>query len=900
MFLSFALYFLIQNPTFHWDQEVDQSYWQALHLLEVENDPSGALDILQSLEDEPSVLQYRGQASIIMAQTYRALLRAGRKQEAADLLPVIRRESLRTEYEIRVEGILAKANAYQNPAEELDPDFISLVEHQIIRPHMNNRDIRAVANAYGDRLSPYLIHFVESEQYSGLEAQVFSIAVLTQNRRLVDYFSDRIPTLDSQVLAGIIKTVPSLNKLSLKSMELYSDFLIQILNSEKILPSSLAIQDLAELSWFELPRVRAVLLDLLSDEESVLQQYFLAEFVAGKFDCWPMIIADRILGKEDEVANTLRSASYRSGDMGVLLALAKKGDRNAQLTAAYLALPIGLENTYSINRHKINYTGGACRQNWSGDVDWIDPPLELPEFKLANANRAKFYEEGVGAIVKALALEENEKYRELGFLLALRFRDLGLAKEILDTIPVPKKLAVILPINETDPWLDACAEVIDDTPEGQYAAVLILNDGYVLKARDMVKLCRPEFFPLLDRYWRGVSETPRGSDEMVVFLKNHVQPPYADLALREFMSGSSMPYSEYFAQFLADKRRFAKSGELLSAKSDGIGRQLLMGLEGSGELDPSQAQLLGTILDHLLGKKIADERERMKVSQRLESYLDRMLRFGGNVRPLVIGAISDENRAREFVALFNDVVPFSAEVTEHLLENYPKAIHEGNIGSLVRQGGIGSLSLIRHPDPKVSEYIVRGFGETETSRVVAEKNAEFIFGLLDSPGHASQAIGILTRFGIFDTEKLVPKIVSAWENPELKDRAVLMGEIARIYHPDLVPVISEGLQHSSFRVSRSAQLAFEHYAKVRDYQQTLELWRLSGDEGSPTEFLISKILGSNRPVRLASIDSLATLGAVEALPILVKLMEDEDREVATAAAAAVKKINAVKGDMKEE
>ena len=52
--------------------------------------------------------------------------------------------------------------------------------------------------------------------------------------------------------------------------------------------------------------------------------------------------------------------------------------------------------------------------------------------------------------------------------------------------------------------------------------------------------------------------------------------------------------------------------------------------------------------------------------------------------------------------------------------------------------------------------------------------------------------------------------------------------------------------------------------------------------------------GSKKDVRLTAIESLGTLGKVETLPFLIKLMGDEDPDIRKAAKAAADRINAAK------
>jgi HEAT repeat protein len=74
--------------------------------------------------------------------------------------------------------------------------------------------------------------------------------------------------------------------------------------------------------------------------------------------------------------------------------------------------------------------------------------------------------------------------------------------------------------------------------------------------------------------------------------------------------------------------------------------------------------------------------------------------------------------------------------------------------------------------------------------------------------------------------------------------------------------------------------------------------KLAKDSGlsatSAAEALVQQAQSGDRKVRLAAIDSLGTLAVPETLPVLIRLMQDQDAEVATRAGAAVQRINAGK------
>ena len=167
----------------------------------------------------------------------------------------------------------------------------------------------------------------------------------------------------------------------------------------------------------------------------------------------------------------------------------------------------------------------------------------------------------------------------------------------------------------------------------------------------------------------------------------------------------------------------------------------------------------------------------------------------------------------------------------------------------------------------------------------------------ESPESAANAayLSIKIQSGV----DIVPLMIKAWKMPDLRNRDRLMSAVGGIFDERLVPIILDGLQYPDSGVLKSAEYAFERYRQLRSWEQSAKAWQRAGKIGSPADALIRKLESEKFEVRIAAIESLGTMGAAEALPFLVELMEDKNAKIAAAAAAAVKKINSVGGKSEE-
>jgi len=138
---------------------------------------------------------------------------------------------------------------------------------------------------------------------------------------------------------------------------------------------------------------------------------------------------------------------------------------------------------------------------------------------------------------------------------------------------------------------------------------------------------------------------------------------------------------------------------------------------------------------------------------------------------------------------------------------------------------------------------------------------------------------------------LVPALLEAWKLPGLQSRHLLLKAMGRTLDDRVIPVLLEALSDPDDLVASAADAALKRIRTVREQRQAFEVWQLAGGGLSPVAALLKKLRSPKTEVRVAAIQSLGTLGAKEALPFLVDLLEDPDAEIVAAARKALARIN---------
>ncbi|MFQ5748772.1 MAG: HEAT repeat domain-containing protein [Planctomycetota bacterium] len=161
--------------------------------------------------------------------------------------------------------------------------------------------------------------------------------------------------------------------------------------------------------------------------------------------------------------------------------------------------------------------------------------------------------------------------------------------------------------------------------------------------------------------------------------------------------------------------------------------------------------------------------------------------------------------------------------------------------------------------------------------------------LLKKPRWASKAARALV--GGANDKDLVPALLEAWNLPGLANRPLFVYALGETLDDRVVHVLLDALADPDGQVASAAEIALKRFRTVREQRQAFEAWQLVGGGLSPVAALLKKLQNPKVEVRVAAIRSLGTLQAKEALPFLVDLLEDPNAEIAAAARKALARIN---------
>ncbi|MEE9126217.1 MAG: HEAT repeat domain-containing protein, partial [Planctomycetota bacterium] len=158
------------------------------------------------------------------------------------------------------------------------------------------------------------------------------------------------------------------------------------------------------------------------------------------------------------------------------------------------------------------------------------------------------------------------------------------------------------------------------------------------------------------------------------------------------------------------------------------------------------------------------------------------------------------------------------------------------------------------------------------------------------------ALALLQAKGA-DAISTVGKLLLPGTHLRYHHRLTLLNKMAEFRDMRAVPFLLEALKDGNDMVRKAAESELK---SIRFYNDQKLLWKrlMDGTEMNATsaaEALVKQASdASKKQIRLTAIASLGTLGKVETLPFLIKLMSDEDPDIRKAAKAAADRINQAK------
>jgi len=189
---------------------------------------------------------------------------------------------------------------------------------------------------------------------------------------------------------------------------------------------------------------------------------------------------------------------------------------------------------------------------------------------------------------------------------------------------------------------------------------------------------------------------------------------------------------------------------------------------------------------------------------------------------------------------------------------------------------------------------------THFESLVAEQN--YLLAYKSAYVQSDVAMALLKAKGA-DAIPTVGKLLLPGTSLYHGHRQTLLRKMAEFRDMRAVPFLLEALKDENDGVRKTAEAELK---SIRFYNEQKQLWArlMNGTDlnaASAAEALVKQATDGKKDVRLTAIQSLGTLGKVETLPFLIKLMGDEDPDIRKAAKAAADRINTAKakdGDRK--
>jgi HEAT repeats len=890
MLLSLALSLFAQNPTFHWDKSVDEKYWQALHLLEVDEVPSEAAVLLQGLIDEPSVMQFRGQAGYILAQAYRALLACGRKDSAEALLPSIRREIAGTEYEVVANSILERAQHSASLTQKLDPDFFEWVQRELIQPAVEGRDVSRRVGTYGKRMTPYLLTEIDAhDEEKGTIQFAFELGARLEDPEFFDRCLELTNSHEGEFSRQMFGRVEQLYPVDGLVLGGLAEFMVEVSKDPRLIVAQPAIHWLtraAAYSPIALQRVQ----EIFAEQDSFKAQLMMEQIQFNGFAGASAIVIAAVESGNQEYAESARGYSQqRTGYADALIYLSAQGDRTSSKALLsqmcsrnpnpfYALSPVGIENIAL----------GSSPELLGDAFSWLKqgPKDSQLNKDLYQASRRPFILRMVRGADSELALA--------ACLVALQRADWPAALEYLKAHEIPDCLPTILPDEFPEDFYPYLERMISDSEAGKLAAFRLLRQSKEIGIEGMQVLApSPGLSSTLVgtlNSWQPGPESVRWAGTIAL---NQAASPYLRtrafrFALEHGVFASPELQEALIALPIHEKDR---KGILVTWWRDGLQQHLEAELSVALELSPESSRAFTDYLSmaqriNWLGNPAKDPWLFIATGF-IGAQRKKGLRFDSVILPLLTSV--------ETVVFWDQVNRGGFLITpaqvQKALTYAPNLILEWPSSRYQGLGPETLVVLLDHPNVQIRKQLFRMLNRQvlpEDSLVLDEILVSVLQGISNSV-LAAHAAKVLVEVGA--EEDYVPKLILAWDLEDLEDRTVLVEAIGAIYDERLLPVLLKAVHYPEKGVARAGEKALDRYLSILEKHRAAHAWERAGQEGTPIDHLIEQLKDEKLTVRLAAIDSLGTLQAKEALPFLVDLLTAADQQIAAAAALALRKIN---------
>lgn len=914
MFLSLALTLLCQEPALRWSRDVDELFWQALHLLEVEERADDAVVTLAGLIDEPSVQQYRGQTGYVLAQQYRALRAGGRHEEAAALLPTIRRDVANTPMAQASEAVIELADRVHAPQDSVDQELVEMLVEATLR----NQYLHSLVTGYGEQVVPELLEIFDNVDLyfdrspGGNRASrvqiLWQTAFMLNSSKLLEAMAQRVERRGADQMGrfpvGSLSMGPEIGDAQLA-------FLVRLSRHEEVAVASEAIERMSMFASTE-PSAHDRCLEILRDEPRLAPLVLQRIYWQSTDESLRALFMTALDSEHEVVARTARSLAMDTREeysLHHLTVTYKDADARAELLAGFAPR----------TRHD--------RPNAST----IGSSL-IPEYEVASRSIELPGIGEEGAAVDWLAWIQGELpmlesvQREMVFVGALQRGLYDLAVHYLETFDAPEDLAWYLRHHDLQseprlrPFLEAAAMVDEDVQ--RHFHLLASIDAHLTPIHVVERLTE-----LRDPSWGNgdfLGRLPERGESQGAWRDRCLAIAALDV---NSIDRRLQLLSQYFASLQregCDLQGIQRGLDVFPEESDWVSsnwaRQTLDPIRGCVRFVLADGQWgvdMEQVLAKVLGLLMDFEESYAKLEARESLNADRIFYLADadlNSDPLckaiaravvqrpvwVKGAMEGRYSA------FNQMGAYLQREVSFLQAAFELKAEIDQWRVDTRQGQFSEESLRfglqNGPEPFVVAVWLQSHVRNEgLLPEVAKVLSEFAERDIQKPEIAVTALTFMLGQGMDEQEWIGRARQVAAMDLSWGSRKALVQLIGNRYTPELVSVLLDAQTDASGSVAGAADTALERYARIRDARQSWQAWERQGRDGSPIDALLEKT-GAERPtrVRLAAIQSLEAMQAKEALPFLVELLEDADAQVVDAAQAAIDAIIASsRGDDEE-
>ena len=885
----------VPDPELQWNGETEDIYRRAMHLIQVRAKYAEAAGLLLGIADSDSVIQVPGQAAWVLGQAALALYMDGRKDQADALLPGIRSGAAGTALEPQVGVLLQRMQRFQEAEQQLDETFLKYLWNRLEDYPRDDKDSGSDIRDYGRLALPYLEYIVVSQLR--LSESAYGDGNVEQVRKAMRFglqladrgYVDRtlallreFPPLTTRILVpefaprGIDSTADAAQGAFFLALAADSD------PSRRTIGMAGAMRHAQQVGGAQ---VIAFLESVAGDLQDDRRPALLAEAAEGAryhHADWFTLLGRLARGQDAELREAVRWGMLGEAERADELREFASNPGAAQVDKLrFLAQFKRPTATDTRNGEPGPLTQRAIDALASVGVDAAKPFGWQERQELTTADRAVMIElagDADAGVAAMAAFAANELRR--GELVDAVFPHLS--SEIREAL-----------LAEALYWsfgAETAHALLQLAAEGSAPAHVALAGSRFPHLR--VRELQASGISWTDQEWQRYAEGREGDGEGAADLVDLLAAP------------GGFPEARWTAL-----KRLPREAALRG----------LDGLAG-WYVDAEQGEAWHKVLREAIERVVIDQTGETRDD--LGELGEDLARFGWSAAVahdwslwlLHVSSLLQHQwkfEPERAYALASTLVTDAPS-----LARYREDLNVGGGGSAgwkqkflldcLRRGwwplderDKSILGWIEYGQPEFLEVVrlllqpgklpSRALDLLEDAPEARRSLAAEIEPYWSDPSFVYQVVDIYDNTP--ELKAMVPQMLAAWQLDGLEGRGQILGAMASTLDERVVPVLLEALGDPDALVSSTAKFGLERMREVHEQREYWQAWQATGSTLTPVVALIQKLRADSREVRIAAIRSLATMQAPEALPFLVELLEDDDQEIRTAAAAALEKIN---------